>query len=107
MSPIEAPPRRRSPRASQPPSDFQSSKSPAWSPATTLEDWDGDRPTLRTALRHVDRSSAVLAAKAFLSATGIVLLVGFGAVWGLKSIAGLHDVRVPRKPSLDTSDLLF
>ena len=72
---------------------------PASLPASSLSventlSADPDRASLNmmSALSHVNPSSAILAAKAFAIATGIVAVGGAVFIWGIKETLGVKDV---------------
>ena len=45
-----------------------------------------------SALSHVNGSSAILAAKAFMIATGLVAIGGTAFIWTVKEALGVKDV---------------
>lgn len=59
---------------------------------TIKESLNEDSTSLMSALSRMNSSSALLAAKAFGIATGLVALGGFGTVWAAKTTLGVQDV---------------
>lgn len=57
---------------------------------------DPDQASLNmmSALSHVNSSSAMLAAKAFAIATGMVAIGGAVFIWGVKETLGVKDVKI-------------
>jgi hypothetical protein len=49
---------------------------------------------MMSALSKMNKSSAILAAKAFGIATALVVISGAGIVWGVKNALGVQDVRI-------------
>ena len=77
------------------PASASSSSTPKRGLGTTSEPSDTSSPGMReliSAISQMNQSTALLAAKAFLIATGLVAIGGVTFTWAVKTTLGVNDV---------------
>ncbi|KDR80684.1 hypothetical protein GALMADRAFT_241065 [Galerina marginata CBS 339.88] len=88
-----APPPRKASGPAAPLPISSSSTQTASLHATIKETLNEENHSLMSALSRMNASSALLAAKAFAIATGLVAVGGLGMIWMVKTTLGVQDAR--------------